>query len=306
MKKNAIFGLIILTLILMTACEKETYDYENTIYGVNFPGYQNVENFVGINLVNGKYDKRSKVDNFEGLAYASFHARSINRNTYIYNCTYSAIGLIDLSTLKVDKIDVWNDTTNARICSLVVDESKNILYVIATTYDKHQYWISIIPIDLITKKVLSKIDIIQQKDTIHYNFIADIDYKDKRIFIKPITGSFIYIYNYQSKSIEIKPFDINLMDINYDPKKDRLFGTCVYIDDGFYLVSYSLQNGIINNIVKIPQITFILNDCIYYNRNNESYWIGTRKDKIELLKIDVANASIVQRISLNEPVKKLN
>lgn len=307
MKKNILF----LGLLLLLSCEKENPDYNNTAYGISNIGSSNPNSFVELNLINGTYLNRGKINDFEGLKYSSIHARSFNQNIYIYNVDQYSIGLLNLSSLMVDKIALWPDTTLSRFGALVVDEEKNILFVIANTYNSQSVqhrMISITPVNLITKEILPEINFAQEVDTGNYYCVADIDYIEHRIFIK-VSGTILYIYNYQSNILETKVADCDFMDINYDSKKNCLFGTCIYLNDGFYLVSYNVANGKILKMGKYKDVSMLPNDCFYYNKITSSYWIGLynslNNQKNELLKIDLNDASVTERFAFEEFINNI-
>lgn len=309
MKIQILFSLFI---ILFVGCKKEkTNDTDPSNYGISFIGSSFPKSFGRVNLANGTFTTIENIDKYEGLCYSPRNARSINKNLYIYDIDPLTVGIIDLSSFNLSKIDLSMDSTISGIESFSVDELSNLLYIVTGTRTiNNQHFISLIPIDLNNNTIHQKINVIQQTDTIYYGFLSSMDYKGKRIFIKPISSSKVYIYYLAQNNIETRSTTAHFYDLNYNEAENSIFGLTDNLDSVFCLSAFSLNDYKTNIIGKLPYIFSLMNRSLFYNRIDKSYWIVEvhyeTHEVFDLLKIDITNANIIQRNSLPNLIQKIN
>lgn len=298
--------LFVISLISLFGCEKNNYNKTDTVFGVCYPDNLVPSDFVELNLNTGSIDSKGNIDGFQGLSSSQYQARSYDLNLYIYDVDPITVGFIDLLNLNIETVDIYSDTTILGIESLEVDEFSNTLYIVTTSFykSKNQYWLSLIPIDLSTKTIMTKIDVVEVNSYTQY--ISEIDYTNQKIFIKQKSGSTLYSYDYSIDKIVLKECNVNYYDINYYPKENSLMGTTLELNKGFYLVSFSIENSEIKEIGKYQDIESIMQDFLFFDKRNSTYWIGTLNNeninKRDIIKVNLEDASVIKRVTLEKPV----
>lgn len=299
---------LLLFALFLYGCSKDGNDFNETTYGISY-NYNNVPiDLVEVNLNDGKVTKKSDVSNFDDLGYNEFNAYSRSENLYIYDVDPWTVGIVNLKNLTLEKIDISNDTTLGRIMSILMDDNDKKLFIIASAYKPTSKWpvLSIIPINLITKKIEPKSEITDPTDTLTA-YISHIDSRGQRIFIKERFGRKTYIYDYNQNQTIVRSVNVEFLNINYDSERDCLFGATT--DHGVYLASYFLESGEIKKTL-LKDAVGVMNDCKVYNKNYKYYWQGVLNElnpyKIDLLKIELNSGNIVQKVTLSQPVRGIN
>jgi len=312
--KNILF---LICIVLFIGCKTEELQPVNTLYGVlmNYNGpYQDskaADSIVSIDLSSKKSLRVANAKAFPGLGDIKLYARSIKKNVYIYKSSIalSDIGLIDLPGLKYNSIALNNDNIS-NVLALHVDELENMIYAIIISYNENtrSNWLGLLPLDLSTKKSNQKIDI-KEIDTqyiqniLTYTLIAsEIDYTNKRIFIKlPVTNELI-IYNYKSKEIQTREMKQTMFDLHYNSNTKCLFGSGD--SEGFGLFEYSLIDNVTKRIGSYSNIELIAQNSFYYDKLENSYWISAYMNYDiygKLYKINMSDASVKDSMTINGP-----
>lgn len=301
-----------LTAFFLLGCSKDDSTSKDVAYGICYNSdltHTVPLNFVEVDLNSGNVTKRADVSAFERLGHNGFHAYSKSENLYLYDINPLTIGVINTKSLDIKKIVLSEDTTIGGMRSMLLDDFNKKIFVIAPTYAiSKQPILCVIPINLITGEIESKIEITSPNDTLTA-YLCDIDSKNNKIYIKQKFGpkTYIFDYNYnKTTTMSVSPEFINL---NYDTETNSLFGAVIHLNEGVYVESYFLDSGEIRKIL-LKDVSGVMNDCSVFNRNTRIFWQGVVSKsghyKIDILKIDLGSGNIVQKVTLSEPVKGIN
>lgn len=306
---------LFLFTVIVLGCKKDNIDFENRAYGISFtlnpPNPKIFTGFVEINLNNGNINKKSDVFDYEELANNQYHVYSRSENLYIYGINTISIGIINTKNLTIEKIDLSKDTTLIIMRSILLDDDRKKLFVIEMTdYPGFKRKVlSVIPINLLTKKIEPKFYITSPNDTLSGAYISEIDIKNQRIFIKQEFGPKTYIFDYNLNKTTIISTNVEFLDLNYDAEKNRLFGITVYLNDGIYLESYFLESGEIRKTL-LKDVSYVMTDCKVFNKKTKDFWVGVdnKSDflKMDMIKIDINSGDILQKITLSTLVSGIN
>ena len=320
-KHRFIVLLVGIVIIFFTiSCKSDVENNSTLVYGLSlvntFTGYENVyepDSIVQIDLSKGIYKNLCATDKFEGLNSAYFKAYSKNQNMIVYyDPMKRKIGLIHLDNLTCETIDLNTDSTYKGIKSLAIIENKSLLVLFKAHYNyaDKSHSIDIVEINLKTKIAISKsIDF----DYTQYIFTA-VDEINNRIFLVPNNNysehsDKLYIYNYQSNELTTKSINANFLDVHYSSANQCLVGSS-YTKNGVGLLTYSINNQKTDTIGSYKEITGIRIGMNYFDKINNSYWIGIlitqAPDYLKLTNISLSDVSYSKSIQMRKFIDIIN
>jgi len=162
-----------------------------------------------------------------------------------------------------------------------------------------------VPISLENKKVLPTINFMKATKEYLNSFLSEIDYKNKRIFIKASDNSELIIYNYDKNNLQTKQMNAQLMDLHYNSFRNCLFGTG-HSTNSFSLFEYSLTNNEIKSIGNYVGVDAVNIHGFYYDRANNTYWISGYLNGSKLLNINLTDATIKDSFLSKKDIQYIN
>ena len=304
MKNIFLICLIILTL----GCEKEDYINPRKIYGLSYPFFHPMQSLepdsiIEFDISTGNYKPIWAVNNFEGLDYCQSYVSSKNLDILIYSISSFDIGFIDMKNGSLERLSFWDDSTHVSLGSFEVCEESDRLFSICTYYDytTKEFILGLDEIDLHTFEIVKNHMI--AKKTNERILLSDIDSDSHTVYIISPSEKTLFIFNYLTEELTIRQLEDRFEDIHC--YNNTLIGT-----SDFSLVSYSLRDNSSSIIGKYSELNSIVHNSYFFNKSNETYWIGTINSEnfnhIDLININLKNAAINKRINLTKPILKLN
>ncbi|MDD5183668.1 MAG: hypothetical protein PHS84_00220 [Paludibacter sp.] len=300
--------ILIITIIFFISCNNEEIKNPQKIYGLSYPSFNLVyytepDSIVEFDISNGKHKSLWPVNKFEGLALSQTYVSSKNLDILIYLINPNDLGFIDLKTGGFNRISFSDDSTHIYIGALEVDEKTDILMSIFTYYDytSREYSLGIDEINLRTFEIVKSHKLIKKSS--ERMLLSDMDPVSKNIYIISPFSKTLFIYNYSTGDVIERNIDVRFNDIHYF--NNKLIGT-----SDFSLVSYSIDSNVVTTISKYNELALVYLESYFFDKKNESYWIGTNNSEnihlVDFVNINLNNATINKRINMDKPVFKLN
>lgn len=313
MKTTQLLFLILITIF--SACNTDVEKPQAKILGlskINSSIYYNnpFDSIVEVNLETASIRNIAAVSDFSGLNESYKKAYSKKMNSLIYY-SQNSIGIINLNTLTLKKINFDSDSTFVLIYGFEVIELNNTLMLFCNFYNytEKTHSLGVVELDLQSAQIKSKT--ILMCFSIDNRFFTDKYEKQHLMFLVPKEVSekqkFMYVYNYAQKQLSEYPFSGEFYDINYDSEKLQFIGISPSAK-GCQLLTYSLLNNKTDTIGKLPETFNFALDMSYFDNASHTYYNGGLFNANEylLVTINQSNATFSKTIKLRKYVSFIN